>query len=407
MAWFSSLKPRHDDFVVEERLIWLEIEGVPIRAWNNDAFNQICSKWGEVLFMDGTGGCNSKHLCIKSSHVLLVFSSILLTLNNVTYAIRVREIYTWTPTFVASVADIMDDIENVKIRWIVVYAPQNLLKAGERYGSVFNDGQAELFNEIIIDASLIDIPLVVFNYTWTDKWRSKMSKLDRFLVLGCFYGIFPHIQVSFWRKPTGISPSLDADSLNPFSLSQRDYLKHQISHDEIKKAVWDCGGDRVPVLVNGSPTYEFELFKGLRQGDPLSPFLFILAIEGLHAFTCKAKELGLFKGAFIGQDNMLKINVHKSNVLGICVSDEEVSYMENVIGCEAAHFPLKYLGVLMPVFVRKKLEPLRNNFFIGGDQDEKKITWVKWKRCLASKKHGGLGIGSIFRLNIGLLFKWI
>nr|GEU61503.1 RNA-directed DNA polymerase, eukaryota, reverse transcriptase zinc-binding domain protein [Tanacetum cinerariifolium] len=50
---------------------------------------------------------------------------------------------------------------------------------------------------------------------------------------------------------------------------------------------------------------------------------------------------------------------------------------------------------------------MRNNFFIGGDLDEKKMTWVKWKKCLASKELGGLGIGSIYGLNLGLLFKWI
>ncbi|GKE27777.1 hypothetical protein Tco_1443161 [Tanacetum coccineum] len=44
MPRFSSLKPWHDDFVVEERLIWLEIERVPLRAWNNNNFTQVCSK---------------------------------------------------------------------------------------------------------------------------------------------------------------------------------------------------------------------------------------------------------------------------------------------------------------------------------------------------------------------------
>ncbi|GKF56992.1 putative RNA-directed DNA polymerase, eukaryota, reverse transcriptase zinc-binding domain protein, partial [Tanacetum coccineum] len=126
---------------------------------------------------------------------------------------------------------------------------------------------------------------------------------------------------------------------------------------------------RSSVLVNGSPTTEFELYKGLRQGDPLSPFLFILAMEGLHAFTWKAEELNLFKGANISRDNMhvshlmyaddviffgewsrnnahnlicmlrcfnltsgLKINVHKSKVLGLGVPDVEVSTMTSVIG---------------------------------------------------------------------------
>ncbi|GKC88619.1 RNA-directed DNA polymerase, eukaryota, reverse transcriptase zinc-binding domain protein [Tanacetum coccineum] len=35
------------------------------------------------------------------------------------------------------------------------------------------------------------------------------------------------------------------------------------------------------------------------------------------------------------------------------------------------------------------------------------MTWVKWDRCLASRKEGGLGIGSILGLNIELLFKWV
>ncbi|GJT91055.1 RNA-directed DNA polymerase, eukaryota, reverse transcriptase zinc-binding domain protein [Tanacetum coccineum] len=222
-------------------------------------------------------------------------------------------------------------------------------------------------------------------------------------------------------------------------------------------------------------------------------------MEGLHAFTRKAEALGLIKGACIGRDNMsishlmyaddviffgdwsrsnasnlismlhcfflvsgLKINVHKSNVLGIGVSDDEISCMANVIGCGVAKFPLKYLGVpigcnmnrcsnwspiikkfssklsiwkarllsvggrltliksvlgnlptyymsiySMPAAVCNKLESMRNKFFIGCDHDEKKMTWVKWKRCLASKSQGGLGIGSIYGLNIGLLFKWI
>ena len=62
---------------------------------------------------------------------------------------------------------------------------------------------------------------------------------------------------------------------------------------------------------------------------------------------------------------------------------------------------------MAPVSICKKLESLRNQFFIGGDLGEKKMSWISWKKCLASKEMGGLGIGSIFGLNVGLLFKWI
>ena len=43
---------------------------------------------------------------------------------------------------------------------------------------------------------------------------------------------------------------------------------------------------RAYVLVNGSPMKEFEISRGLRQGNTLSPFLLILAMEGLmHLFA--------------------------------------------------------------------------------------------------------------------------
>ncbi|GJR93267.1 hypothetical protein Tco_0265441 [Tanacetum coccineum] len=35
------------------------------------------------------------------------------------------------------------------------------------------------------------------------------------------------------------------------------------------------------------------------------------------------------------------------------------------------------------------------------------MSWVSWKKCLASKKMGGLSIKSIYGLNVGLLFKWV
>ncbi|PNY02898.1 ribonuclease H [Trifolium pratense] len=54
------------------------------------------------------------------------------------------------------------------------------------------------------------------------------------------------------------------------------------------------------VLVNGSPTDEFPFEKGLRQGDPLSPFLFLLATEGLHVLMEVMVERNLFTGYSVG-----------------------------------------------------------------------------------------------------------
>ncbi|GKE35150.1 hypothetical protein Tco_1454472, partial [Tanacetum coccineum] len=42
------------------------------------------------------------------------------------------------------------------------------------------------------------------------------------------------------------APILDTDFLNPISQSQRDFLERPFSREDIKQAVWECGGDRAP-----------------------------------------------------------------------------------------------------------------------------------------------------------------
>ncbi|GAU25960.1 hypothetical protein TSUD_373610 [Trifolium subterraneum] len=62
------------------------------------------------------------------------------------------------------------------------------------------------------------------------------------------------------------------------------------------------------VLVNGSPTDEFPLERGLRQGDPLSPFLFLVAAEGLHAMMKAMVERNLFTGYRVGESDSVSIS---------------------------------------------------------------------------------------------------
>ena len=54
------------------------------------------------------------------------------------------------------------------------------------------------------------------------------------------------------------------------------------------------------ILINGSPSDPFKLKRGLRQGDPLSPFLFVLAVEVLNLMIKKASELQLWSGLEVG-----------------------------------------------------------------------------------------------------------
>ena len=50
------------------------------------------------------------------------------------------------------------------------------------------------------------------------------------------------------------------------------------------------------ILVNGTPSWFFAASRGIRQGCPLSPRLFILVIEGLSLLISDAREHGLIRG---------------------------------------------------------------------------------------------------------------
>ncbi|KAJ0522407.1 putative RNA-directed DNA polymerase [Helianthus annuus] len=139
---------------------------------------------------------------------------------------------------------------------------------------------------------------------------------------------------------------------------------------------------RASVLINGSPTEEFELKRGLRQGDPLSPFLFTLVMEALHVMVAKAVEAGTFVGVklphegpclshlfyaddalFVGEwseTNLrnlnrilrcfqmasgLNVNLSKSKVYGVGVEDMEASNLAYILGCQKGSFPFVYLGL--------------------------------------------------------------
>jgi hypothetical protein len=59
-------------------------------------------------------------------------------------------------------------------------------------------------------------------------------------------------------------------------------------------------GGSLSLLVNGSPSRKINIQRGLKQGDPLAPFLFLLVAEGFGGVMRRAGELALFKGFKIG-----------------------------------------------------------------------------------------------------------
>ncbi|GJV30373.1 hypothetical protein Tco_1386821 [Tanacetum coccineum] len=81
------------------------------------------------------------------------------------------------------------------------------------------------------------------------------------------------------------------------------------------------------VLLNGSPTSEFQFHCGLTQGDPLAPYLFILIMESLHLLLSRAIKAGIFKGIKTG----LSLNADDAVFIGGMLKDRGVELLLTVI----------------------------------------------------------------------------
>ncbi|KAK1320825.1 hypothetical protein QJS10_CPA03g01353 [Acorus calamus] len=184
------------------------------------------------------------------------------------------------------------------------------------------------------------------------------------------------------------------------------------------RMVRDCiSTAKASVLVNGKPCGFFHLNKGLRQGDPLSPLLFVSGVVQLaNIFRCNTSEfpfrhlgLPLHLGKFLKAEWSplierfeQRLEGWKSNLLSI---GGRLILLQSVL----TNLPIFFLSVFkIPKGVLARIDAIRKRFlWCGLAAAPKKVHLVKWEVVCSSKQEGGLGVLNLEDMNKALLSKWI
>lgn len=125
----------------------------------------------------------------------------------------------------------------------------------ERFGSQFHSGIAKKFNDFINYIDLIDVPMGGPRFTWSEKWESKFSKLDRFLVsegimLSFFYitGMVLDKYIPDHRPILLLEHCLDYDP-TPFRIFHSWFMID--GFDDIVRDSWSTASDGGILIILG------------------------------------------------------------------------------------------------------------------------------------------------------------
>lgn len=110
-----------------------------------------------------------------------------------------------------------------------------------------------------------------------------------------------HDLIKAYQKVGGPSScAIKMDIMKAFDTVKWSYLMTILIHmnipERIRNWIYICiSTPSFSVNINGSLTGNFRATRGLRQGDPLSPTLFIFVIEGFTQLLKSKTQLGPFK----------------------------------------------------------------------------------------------------------------
>ncbi|GJR11907.1 nucleotide-binding alpha-beta plait domain-containing protein [Tanacetum coccineum] len=307
-SWFSLLIQASKEFVIDERITWVDIEGIPLKLWSESTFNRIAAKWGKMLYLEKLDeGClYSKRLCILTTGKSNILETFKIIHKGKRFLVRAKETMGWIPDFDEQEEDNSESEDEQSVGFIKEdFDGSDVEKEGDNNVSMVPDSvkedvnvQAEeKGNDFDVNNSLDPFEL----YSLLNKKRNVEEKMDKSNetvsipfppgFTPCdekdyyFVAVFDRVLISLQSKMNG----------SPREYSRRQFTSNEELTQKISHSVFVTN---FPDYVNSRDLWE----KCSVYGTVVDVFI-----------PSKKSKAGK-RFAFVRYDRPHKPSIHKSNV---------------------------------------------------------------------------------------------
>ncbi|XP_073357890.1 uncharacterized protein [Aegilops tauschii subsp. strangulata] len=213
-------------------------------------------------------------------------------------------------------------------------------------------------------------------------------------------------------------------------------LKHGFDSHWVARVMQLVTSGRTVVNINGEIGPYFMTGQGVRQGDPISSFLFNLVVDALASILDLAKRAGHIRGIcphLVANRGLTHLQYADDTIMMVEGSDEDIQNLKFLLLCfqEMSGLTINFAKseVMVLGYSQAEAQRIANRFVMGfyslheslyhevtkllsrffwaGENNKQKYHMVKWSEICKPKDQGGLGVISSKRMNIALLSKWL
>ncbi|GJZ23146.1 copia protein [Tanacetum coccineum] len=395
-SWFSQIKQAFMDFVTEGKIAWVEIEGILFKLWSGNTFKRIAANMGVLLDVDVKRRCVS----IRTA-----------------YALNTEVSYSGD----SDVEEVSDTLFEKDGQSLLAHSTEGMMRSsmhmeeGGRIDNVenLNDCNMEEANVIFSGGSILSLldELVkvgqVMGYNM-DVYKSNMAEVfyykerrkGNWVGILCVVGpkIFCKSKLTLFRLlrygSRCVASNIWLVLLMIAVYALHDFKDKQLLWDYLTREIGKWKGE---VVIMGD--FNEVRYKSDRFGS-------VFNVQGANMFNSFITNAGLVEVSLGGSSFTW---CHKS------ANKEVVNKRAEIVNNLQSIDKLHSLETAQKVKVKWSVEGDENsnrqildavifNEVLSGC---KKASWVNWKKVLAPKERGGLGVSSLYALNRGLMFKWV